>query len=162
MEAEKIFKTKTGFCHIYSDKIILTRNGIVGDLAKLTVGNGISRILIIYGLISIFLFYYAYNSYKDGQLPFSIFFVIIGMYLIYGILTSLNNSATPIIERKKIKEVKLINGTKGITRSRFEIYFQDDNGKIKRRLILLPGSLNNGNNETEKAIQIMKEENLIS
>ena len=58
MEIEKTFKTKTGFCHILSDKIILTRDGITGNVAKVVSGNNISRILIIYSAISIFLIYF--------------------------------------------------------------------------------------------------------
>ena len=57
MESEKKFKTKTGFCHILPDKIVLTRDGVVGNMAKVMLGNNISRILIIYGLIAIALIY---------------------------------------------------------------------------------------------------------
>jgi len=37
MDNEKKFKTKTGFCHILADKLILTRDGIVGNVANVTV-----------------------------------------------------------------------------------------------------------------------------
>ena len=50
---EKKFRTKTGFCHILPEKIILTRDGIIGNVAKVTVGNGIYRILIIYSAFSL-------------------------------------------------------------------------------------------------------------
>jgi len=162
MESEKIFKTKTGFCHILPDKIILTRDGIIGNAAKVTVGNNINRILLIYGGLSAFLFYSAFNNYQNGQIVTPVFFGIIGLYLIYGIITSLNNSATPIIERSKIKDIKLKKAIFGITRSRFEILFEDDNTKIKKRLIMLPGSMTDGQNETEKAIKIMTEEKLLN
>lgn len=162
METEKIFKTKTGFCHILPDKIILTRDGIIGNVAKVTVGNNISRILLIYGGLSAFLFYSAFNNYQNGQIVMPIIFVIIGLYLNYGIITSLNNTATPIIERSKIKGVKLKKAIFGLTRSRFEVFFEDNNSKIKKRLIMLPGSMIDGQNETEKAIRIMTEEKLLS
>jgi hypothetical protein len=48
-----------------------------------------------------------------------------------------------------------------LTRSRFEVKFEDENGKIKKRLIMLPGSLTGGKIETEKAIKLMKEERLL-
>jgi hypothetical protein len=161
MENKNTFKTKTGFCHILPDKIILTRDGIIGNVAKVTIGNGISRILIIYGGISIFLLYSAFNDYKKGENFSTILFGFLALYLIYGIAKSINNSASPIIERNKIKDAKFINAKMGLTRSRFEILFEDENGKIKKRLILLPGSLNDGQNETEKALKIMKEEKII-
>ena len=158
---EKQFKTKTGFCHILPDKIILTRDGIIGNMAKVAVGKSITRVLIIYGGISAFLLYSAFDSFQTGQIPMSIFYLIIGLFLMYGIFTSFNNSATPIIERKDITSIKLKKAIFGITRSRFEVLFKDENGKIKKRIIMLPGSLDNGKNETEIAKKIMKEENLL-
>jgi hypothetical protein len=162
MEIEKKFKTKTGFCHILPDKIILTRDGIIGNVAKVTVGNNISRILIIYSGLSIFLIYSAYNYFQKEQISISVLYGIVGLFLIYAIFASLNNSATPIIERSKIKSVKFKKAAFGITRSRFEILFEENNGKIKKRLIMLPGSMSNGQKETEKARKIMKEEKLFN
>lgn len=162
MENEKKFRTKTGFCHILPDKIILTREGIIGDIAKITVGNGIAKSLIIYSAISIYSFYSAYSSFQKEDYFFSLFFCAFATFLIFGIFKSLNNSATPIIERNKIKSVKFINAKVGVTRSRFEIMFENEKGKLKKRLILLPGSLNNGKNETEKALEIMKSEKLLT
>lgn len=162
IENEKTFKTKTGFCHISPDKIVLARDGIVGNVAKVTVGNNISRILVIYGGLSIGLFYFAFDSYENGQIVQTILFGLLGIYLIYGILKSINNSATPIIDRQKIKEVKLKKALVGLTRSRFEVLFEDEKGKTKKRLIMLPGSLTDGQNETEKAINIMTDEKLIT
>lgn len=161
MENEKIFKTKTGFCHILPEKIVLTRDGIIGNVAKVTVGNNISRILIIYGGLSLGLFYFAFDNYKNGQIAQPIFFGLLGIYLIYGIANSINNTARPIINRQKIREVKFKKAIVGLTRSRFEVLFEDEQGKIKKRLIMLPGSLSDGQNETEKAIKIMTDEKLI-
>ena len=162
MDNEKTFKTKTGFCHILPDKIVLTRDGIIGNVAKVTVGNNISRILIIYGGLSLGLFYFAFNSYKNGQIVQPTLFGLLGIYLVYGIVNSINNSATPIIDRQKIKEIKFKKAIVGLTRSRFEVLFEDEQRKIKKRLIMLPGSLTDGQNETEKAIKIMTDEKLIT
>ena len=84
METEKTFKTKTGFCHILTDRIVLTRDGVIGNVAKVTVGNNITRILLIYGAISIGLFYFAFDSYKSGQTFQPFLFGLIGAYLIYA------------------------------------------------------------------------------
>ena len=42
-----------------------------------------------------------------------------------------------------------------------EVIFEDEDGNLKTRLILLPGSLDNGESETKKALQIMKAEKLL-
>jgi len=140
---------------------VLTRDGVIGNVAKVTVGNNVARILLIYGALTIGLFYFSFNAYNNGDIFQTALFGLIGIYLIYGIVTSLNNSATPIIDRQKIKNVKLKKAIKGLTRSRFEILFENENGKTKKRLIMLPGSLTDGLNETEKAVRIMKEEQLL-
>ena len=114
-----------------------------------------------YGAITVGLFYFGFQAYQNGQILQPILFGLIGLYLIYGIANSLNNSATPIIDRQKIREVRLKKAIKGLTRSRFEVLFEDESGKIKKRLITLPGSLTNEQNETEKSVRIMKEEQLI-
>jgi hypothetical protein len=127
-----------------------------------TVGNNISRILLIYGLISCGLFYYAYDTYNKGQTVQPIIFGLFGLYLVYGIISSVNNSATPVIDRSKVKSVTLKKAIVGLTRSRFEVIFEDETGKIKKRLIMLPGSLTGGQSETEIAIKIMSDAKLIT
>ena len=161
METEKLYRTKTGYCHILPDKIVLTREGKIGEIANITVGNSVTRILIIYSIFSLALFYFSFSIFKTGQIFQSILFFLLGIYFSYGIFNSLNNSATPIIERRKIKSVKLKKGVSGLTRTRFEVFFEDTNGKLKKRLIILPGTLENGKEEEEKAVKIMIEEKLI-
>ncbi|OYU80702.1 MAG: phosphoribosylaminoimidazolesuccinocarboxamide synthase [Flavobacterium sp. BFFFF1] len=161
MHNESKFKTKTGYCHILPDKIILTRSGTVGEVSKIVVGNGISRMLIIYGVIALSSLYFAFTSFKSGENGFALLYLFIVSYIVYGITKSVNNSATPIIMRDKIKGVTFHSAKPGRTRAYFEIGFEDENGKLKNRLIMLPGSMNDGKNETEKALFIMEHADLI-
>ena len=160
MKTEK-FKTKTGFCHILDDKIVLTRDGIVGDIAKLTSGNNIYRILGIYGILSVILLYIAYTKIVKEDWIGVGFYCGTGIYLAYSIIKSINLSATPIIYLNKIKKVEFKPAKKFLTRSYFKVDFEQNDGKIKTRLIMLPGSLNDGTNETEKALEIMRNNGLI-
>lgn len=161
MASEKKFKTKTGYCHILEDKIVLTRDGVIGDMAKLTVGNKIYRILIIYGLISLGLIYLAFDKFNKHEHIGAALYLLIALYMSYGIINSLNNSATPIINRQSIQQIKFIKGIAGLTRARFVVNFVDNNGKAKKRLIMLPGSLTGGLSETDLAYNLMMEEKLI-
>lgn len=158
---ENQFKTKTGFCHVTDDQIILTRDGVIGEIADVAVGNNISQILVTYSFAFLMLYYFAYDDYVKGDKIRAILYGIPGLYLLYGIFKSLNNSATSVINRKDIKSTKFIKGITGLTRSRFEIEF-NENGKIRKRLIMLPGFLSGGKTETAKAIEIMKEEELLN
>ena len=163
MSEEKIFRTKTGFCHILPDKIVLTREGIAGSAVNAVPGKtkSIGRTLIIYGLLTIYFAYKAFTMFSKGETVWAGLYFLVVVFNIYAIATSINNSTASVIERSKIKSVTFKNAQPGITRSYFEIYFEDENGKIKKRLIMLPGSLSNGNNETQKAMQIMQEEGLL-
>ncbi len=161
METEKIFATKTGYCHLLPDRIELTRDGISGNMANITVGNTIYRILVIYSLLCSALIYGIYDLFlKRHFFPAALCSLLV-FYLIYGIVTSLNNSASPVIDRKRIRNVRFVKGIAGLSRSRFEVQFEDDAGKIKKRLILLPGSASGGATEAERALKMMKEEKLI-
>lgn len=162
MEQEKTFKTKTGFCHILPDKIVLSRDGVVGNVANVAFGNNILRSLLIYGVLSIMLFYFGFEEYQKDRITQCIIFGLLGLYLVYVIINSLNNSATPVIDRDKIKSIKFKKAIVGLTRSRFEILFENENGKIKKRLIMLPGSLSEGQGETQKALKIMTDEQLLN
>jgi hypothetical protein len=157
---ERAFRTKTGFCHITDDEIILSRDGIRGNVAKVTVGNSISRILVIYGIASMLLLLYAFSQYQHDHVIEAALFGALGAYLVSGIMRSLNNSAAPVIDRKAIRQVKFVRGVRGLTRSRFEVLF-DERGRIKKRLILLPGSMSDGERENEKAVALKRSERLI-
>ena len=99
MENEKKFRTKTGFCHILPEKIILTRDGIIGNVAKVTVGNGIFRILFIYSAFAIFLLYLAFKAYQENKVVTTLFYTVFAGYLFYKVMQSMNYSATSTIER---------------------------------------------------------------
>jgi hypothetical protein len=155
METENTFRTKTGYCHITEDRIILTRNGVIGNLSKLAMGNNMARPLIIYGLLSLGLFSLAYKSFSEGEKVSANISLLLGLLLIVSIIKNFNNSATPVIEREKIRDIEFKNAIPGATRAYFIVHFENDNGDLKRRLILLPGSLTNGPKETQKAVEIM-------
>jgi len=157
---EKTFKTKTGFCHITSDQIILTREGVIGDMAKVMIGDSITGTLVVYGLLSIAFIFAAYISYLIDDIVIALFLGWIGLYLAYLVVKSRKNTATPVIDRKEIKRLSFNPGIPGLTRARFEIVF-NDNGRLKNRIIILPGTLAGGQSEAQKALQIMREERLL-
>jgi hypothetical protein len=156
MDTFKTFKTKEGFCHVAPEKIILTRDGVIGNVSEAFVGNSIAQILIIYGIALPFLTYAAYQNYERGHVFMAFFFGGGTMLLVYNIFKSRNYSATPIINRNTIRLVTYHPGRKGLTRSRLEVDFDSD-GKLKKRLIILSGM----KGESDKALEIMREEKLL-
>lgn len=161
MDAEKTFRTKLGFCHILPDRIVFSNDGNIENVNDTPDGNILIKLLTVYGIMAAIFIYFAYDNYNEGQVMFSALFGFAALYLVYGIAVSTNNSAASVIYRNKIKKVIFKKAIPFVTRSRFEVLFENSEGKIKKRLIMLPGSLTGGNNETEKALRIMREEDLV-
>lgn len=107
-EENKIFKAKIGYCHVFNDKIILSKDLNIDDISKVVVSNNINRVLIIYGLISVFLLYKSYAVFINKDYVFSLLFLSLGLYLFYGIITSRNTSTTPIILEIQLKKLFLL------------------------------------------------------
>lgn len=161
MSTEKTFVTKTGFCQILPDRIVLSRDGIAGNATRSVKGNSTYRTLLLYSLICCSFAYIAYSQYVLGKASQSLVTVALAAYLAYAVLSSLTNSAANVIERSSIRSVSYKKAIPGLTRGRFEILFTDEKGKLKKRLVLLPGSIAGSKKETEQALQIMKEEGLL-
>ena len=151
------FKTKTGFCHISTNEIQLTRDGVVGNFSKVVSGKKISTTLILYGVLTLGLAYYGFKELQNGQIVAPIIYLLLCILFLYVIIDSLNNSAAPIIQRDKIVNIQFKKGIPGLTRSRFDVFFKNENNKIQRRIILL----HSNKKEVEKAMEIMKKEGLI-
>jgi hypothetical protein len=161
MENHKKFKTKTGFCHILNDKIILTSDGNIDDISKFNTSNTIKRNLIFYGISGFLLIFLTYTGFKENDWFKIIITCSFGIYLIYVVITSINYSNIPVINRDRIKKVTFYPAKKFLTRAYFKVDFENDRNKIKSRLIMLPGSLSSGLKETNKAYNIMCEQGLI-
>jgi hypothetical protein len=156
----KVFRTKTGQCHILDDRIVLTREGFAGNVSEIVVGNNISRSLIMYTVFLAYMLYQSYEVYVEGSTVRMLIRLLIAALLLTLILKSINNSATPVVFRDKIKDV-VFNDATGLKRSYFIVTFENDKGKLKKRLIMLPGSLTGGEEETPKALSIMRSEGLL-
>ncbi len=159
---ENNFKTKTGFCHVLKDRIVLSKNGIVEDVKPITVGKGVYALVFIDIALSLGLFYFAVDSFLVENWMAVGFFVVMGLVVLRASMKILRYSPTPIIYRDSIEKVIFTQGTSFLTRSRIIIKFLDEKGALKTRLIMLPGAMMKGDKETAKAMAIFKEEGLLN
>lgn len=155
------FKTKTGYCHIFPSKIILSNLEEVDENTLNSDDKTVVKFLVIYSGFALMLFYLTWDAFQKGAKVESIFLAFLGVLVVYGVLISLNNSSENVIDRNKIKEVHFKKGIPGLTRARFEVFFENDKGKQKKRLILLPGSIYASKSSSERTLQLMKDEGLI-
>jgi hypothetical protein len=162
MDSEKVFRTKTGYCHVLPDRIRLTRSGVAGGAAQGMVGNRSGRILVIYTAIALFAAYSSWKAFQRHDLLMTFVYGGLAAALVYNVVRSWNNSAAPELDRSAVTSVVFKPAAPGLTRAYFEVHFTDAKGRSKKRLIMLPGSLTGGAEETDRALRIMREEGLIS
>lgn len=154
------FRTKTGLCRITEQEIVIERTGIKGSYANKIIGSNIFKILLIYITLGIFITIYGINLIISKEYTYGIFCTLFGVYLIITSLKSKNNSATPLIKRSAIVKVKSYKPIPLLIRGHFKIVFNENNVQ-KTRIIILPGSLNQGYTEFKKALSIMQESGVI-
>ncbi|MFT5779042.1 MAG: hypothetical protein ACI837_001999 [Crocinitomicaceae bacterium] len=159
-ESNPRFKTKTGYCHVLEDQLVLTRHASISGPAKRFSGNSVPLALILQVAFAGYLIYSATINWEESRV-LSIFHGVLSILLLVSFVTSLKNLAMPVIARKSIREVKFVAGVKGLTRSNFAVIYTDKNGKLKKRLILLPGTWFGPNEEIEHAKEVMKNEGYI-
>lgn len=161
MSEARTFRTKSGYCHVLPDKIVLNHDPVYQGTGKTPRNNAMPVILVVYGIFLAFLLYKGSQAYIEHRTGTLIWCTIFAMFIAWVLVRSRQNSTTGVIERESITLIKFKKAAPGLTRSYFEIYFKDDKGRLKRRLLLLPGSLSGGKTGTEEALRVMQEEKLV-
>jgi hypothetical protein len=113
-------------------------------------------------LFILFFIFFGYLEYSRGNSSTSLFYLSFIIFLSLGLLRSFDYSYIPLIERKNITAIKFINSIPLLTRAYFHVIFKDAGGKKRKRPIMLPGIFNQGEKEKKLAIQIFKDEGLLS
>ena len=160
MITAKKFRTKTGYCHIMSDRIVFTHRGFLGRLGDLVLEGKIGRLLFIFGSLALLIFYFAFRKYQNDESMWAMLFFIIGLYIVYGVIKSATTSVHPIILRKQIVEVIQVEEVKGISPPGFEVIFKNGAGKTRKRIISVPGRFSKYPDELKTAKKLLREEGL--
>jgi hypothetical protein len=158
---ERAFRTKTGTCTITDDQIIIARSGVRGSLSNAMIGQSISRALVLYGLLSLGCFATSYVSIRSGDFVTGAFTCLVGLWLARGVYASRHNTAVPIIERSTIRKIEPHAPRPPATRGYFVVHFEQG-GNVRKRMIMLPGSLEGGQAEYAHAINVLREAGLIT
>ena len=160
-EAEYTFRTKTGTCTITPEQIILTRDGSRGAAAELTVSSSIGRALMIYGVLGGSALIMGLWYLLGDDTPAGVVFSVIGALFLWNVVKSRNNSAVPTIDRSAIRAVEAHPPRPPATRGYFTVLFEE-HGKVRKRMIMLPGVMENGQAEYERAEAAMRASGLLT
>ena len=153
-DESRSFRTKTGRCRITDDKLILSREGAQGELARGVVGSSIGTIQTIYIAGAAVFAFAGVRSILDGHL-WNVLFgglaCLLSLCLVLGVMLRRGLSAAPEILRASIQRVDVHRPR--LIRGYFVVHFVED-GKPRKQLIVLP--LFGGASEFEKAVHVLE------
>lgn len=158
MEGTKMFRTRSGYCFITPDEIILTRQNQLKKIPAKPAGDISTILLSGYAISAAFVFYFSFLGFMRGEYYPAAVLLIVSAGIMAYVYTSRNKSFTPVIPRERIQDIELIKAVPGGLGTYFNIWFEDENSRIKRRVIKLPGMFVPQNEELIRAIDIMQEE----
>jgi hypothetical protein len=150
------FRTKLGTGTITPERIFLDRDGVAGTFANKVYGSSIIRLLVIYSILSIVLISVGIWRIIESDNVLGSFFCVLGIILLWNVIASKNNSATNVIKRSEVQSIVVHNPHPPFTRGYLTIHFIRD-GKKQKRLIMFPGIMSGGEQEFQRALELIKE-----
>lgn len=127
------------------------------------IGNLNALFYRIRSILFILLFlWFVYLEYSRGNTTTAILYLVFCAMLSFSFFRSFDFTIVPVIPRKDIVRVRFVNSIPILTRAYFLVSFKSESGKELKRFIMLPGILNKGESEKRHAVQLMKEEGLLT
>ncbi len=151
------FRTKTGHATVTREQIVIERTGPRGRAANMLQGNSKSRTLLIYGILFAMLVWSGWSSWNHGSTVAAVLFWAYGGWIAYALTKARNFTMSPIMERAATSRIEGIRGLKGATRDRIVVSLSEG-GREVRRFILMPGALQNGAGELDRALALLSEQ----
>lgn len=143
-----------------ADRIVLRREDVSGNLAATVFGSSVVRVLLIYGILSLSFIGFAICFAFNGQIWLAILPFLFSFVLLRGILKSRHFSAIPEIPRDAIETIEIHEPCPGATRGYFLVHFRLG-GTLKKRIIMLPGTMSGGTDEFKHALDVLRNHGLI-
>jgi hypothetical protein len=152
---EPRFRTKTGHIQVSADALRIERTGARGAAAQRLQGDSKRRTLVVYGFVVAVLGWQGWTALQDGAWPFTAFAWGFATWVVLFLAKARNFSMTPVVPRDATSRVQPVRGWPGLTRDRLVVHFVED-GKPARRYILMPGVLQQGRGEIDRACEVLR------
>jgi nitric oxide synthase oxygenase domain/subunit len=149
------FRTKTGRCIVTPDSLQLEREGVRGAMAEAMFGKDKRRAVLIYVSIVIVLIWTAAMSWRTGDLVGTVLWAGLAVLVLRTVARGRDLSAKAELARAATRRIEVVPGRRGLTRSHLIVHFEED-GDPARRLILLPGVLQGGPAELDRAVSTLR------
>lgn len=145
------FRTKTGVCRVSPDKLVLERTGVRGQAAQTLHGDSKTRTWLVYLVIVAVMAHTAWSALRAGDTALASVWAALAGWIVVSLARTRDFSMVNELSRTRMERVEFVRGIAGLTRDRVVVHFRDDAGKQARRFIIMPGALQQGRGELERA-----------
>jgi len=162
MNSTKKFACANGYCHVLSDRLVITSSDKFEDNPK-EIQKRLLATPIFFAFLALYHFYLAFYNYQryDELSTISILYIILGIVMLNTTRLMFKYSMTNVILRDKITRVNYRKGFSFLLHPRIIIYFKNEQGKNKRREINLTTNHPNNTESIAEAQRILQEEGLL-
>lgn len=144
------FATKSGHATVTADLLAIERTGLRGAAAQRLQGDSKRRTSLIYAVVCGYLAFAGLASFRIGHHVSAALLWGFGGWMASWLLLNRNFSMLPQIPRSAVTRVQFVRGWRGLTRDRVVVHFVKD-GAALRRFVLMPGVLQKGAGELDRA-----------
>lgn len=155
-KVQNFFPFKDGYCHILSDKIVLTQTEVLDEKQLAQKRTVPYTQVAAYAFFSLLFSLYFFDQYQFGNRWFSFVFLILASLFSIGSVNLLTLKLTPIIERWGIKKIRYIKKIPILAPASIQIEFKDKNRKNQNTWLYLEDY------QIEQALEVLKYHKLLS
>lgn len=117
MKSVELFRTKSGYCHVFDDKIILSQNDDTEEALGLIKSESIHKYIVIYFVLAAVLGVVAYFNYVNQKHASAFFLFCLSFFFLFNAIKSIGYSSINILDKKDIKNIIYKKPIVGVTRA---------------------------------------------
>jgi hypothetical protein len=153
--AMQTFRTKTGHVEVTPATLNIVRTGLRGGAAQ-TLHGSKAKTWLVYALLCGLCVYIGAREYERGWTIPALLMWGFAAWVVVTLVRARDFSMTPTLVREHTDRIDAVRGIKGLTRDRLVVHFREL-GRPARRFIMMPGVLQDGRGELDRAMQMLRE-----
>jgi|GEM_PF-5217020 len=155
----QIFKTKEGFCLVFPDRIVFSKNesGVISDEDKKDYSG---CVLFLFGFLALIFTKNAVQDFFDSRYFAGSAWLVAGLFCLFCTINNWNSRDATKVKRRDIVSMKLRKEGAVYRNSFVDLVYKRYGKKCDMR-IELSGSLLSGDTEARKAVRILSDEKLL-
>ncbi|GAB4415054.1 MAG: hypothetical protein OHK0039_23400 [Bacteroidia bacterium] len=157
----KSFTTRNGTCHLYTDRIEIHREDLLGRVERWLYSRGMRRAWVLYALLAAALAIACLAAWLIDNYFLTLFFLTLVPVTLYAAWHHRYTSFAPVVLRSEIESVVYHKAVPGVSRAMFVVSYRPRQ-RLVQRIISLPTLSQQGASVADTAYWMMRDEGLLS